>query len=343
MKRILTALALVLLLATSAFAGKGDLFLYIWSEYIPDQVLQDFTRETGIEVHLSTYDSNEAMYAKIKLAGDGYDLIVPSSDYVALMARQNLLLPLDKSLLPNFANLAPRFLNQPFDKGNTYSLPYMWGSTSIAVNTDLLDGVKVESIADLWNPALKDKLLLPNDPREVFGLALRVLGYPGNETDPEHLAQAYDKLKSLTPMVRVFDSDSPKQALLSGEVAVGVIWSGEAFVACAENPAIKWIYPPEGVSLWMDSLCIPKGAKNIKEAHAFLDYLMRPEVAALISQEMGYSTPNAKAMDVLPADVRDNPIVYPPDNVMQRGEFQNYLGDAMKIYDDYWIKLKTHE
>ena len=343
MKRILTALALVLLLATSAFAGKGDLFLYIWSEYIPDQVLQDFTKETGIEVHLSTYDSNEAMYAKIKLAGDGYDLIVPSSDYVALMAQQNLLLPLDKSLLPNFANLAPRFLNQPFDKGNTYSLPYMWGSTSIAVNTDLLGDVKVESIADLWNPALKDKLLLPNDPREVFGLALRTLGYPGNETDPEHLAQAYDKLKSLIPMVRVFDSDSPKQAMLSGEVAVGVIWSGEAFVACAENPAIKWIYPPEGVSLWMDSLCIPKGAKNIKEAHAFLDYLMRPEVAALISQEMGYSTPNAKAMAVLPADVRDNPIVYPPDDVMQRGEFQNYLGDAMKIYDDYWIKLKTHE
>ncbi|MDD3310583.1 extracellular solute-binding protein [Pseudodesulfovibrio sp.] len=342
MKKILAAMALILLCATSALAQGGELFLYIWSEYIPDQVVQDFTKETGITVHLSTYDSNEAMYAKIKLAGEGYDLIVPSSDYVALMGRQGLLLPLDKAQLPNFANLAPRFLDQPFDKGNTYSVPYMWGSTSIAVNTELTNGIKVESIADLWNPALSGKLLMPNDPREVFGLALRLLGYSGNETDPGHLKQAYEKLKTLMPMVRVFDSDSPKQALLSGEVAAGVVWSGEAFVACAENPAIKWVYPPEGVSLWVDSLCIPKGAKNVKEAHAFLNYLMRPDVAALISQEMGYSTPNAKAMELLPAEVRDNPIVYPPADVMQRGEFQDYLGESMKIYDDYWMQLKTH-
>ncbi|MEF2231165.1 MAG: extracellular solute-binding protein [Pseudodesulfovibrio sp.] len=343
MKRILSALALVLLLATSALAGKGDLFLYIWSEYIPDQVVQDFTKETGIEVHLSTYDSNEAMYAKIKLAGAGYDLIVPSSDYVSLMRSQGLLLPLDKAQLPNLANLSPDFLDKSFDPGNTYSVPYMWGSTAMTVNTDLTGDLTIERVADLWKPELKGKFLLPNEPREVFGLALRLLGYSVNETDPAHLAQAYEKLREMIPGVRVFDSDSPKQALLSGEVVVGVTWNGEAYIASQENPAIKYIYPPEGFNLWVDSLCIPKDARNVKEAHAFLNYLMRPDVAAVISQEMGYSTPNAKALELLPEDVRNNPIVYPPADVMQRGEFQDYLGDAMKIYDDYWIKLKTHE
>ncbi|BCS87501.1 extracellular solute-binding protein [Pseudodesulfovibrio sediminis] len=341
MKKTLLAIALVILLATPALAGSGELFLYIWSEYIPDEVVENFTRETGIKVHLSTYDSNEAMYAKIKLAGKGYDLIVPSSDYVGLMKNENLLLPLDKAKLSNFANLAPQFINQPFDPENTYSLPYMWGSTSIAVNTGTLGTTAVNNIADLWKPEMDGRLLLPNDPREAFSLALKLLGYSLNETDPAHLEEAYLKLKELMPRVRVFDSDSPKQALLSGEVSVGVVWNGEAYIANEENPDIQYVYPPEGFSLWMDSLCIPKGAHNIEEAHTFLNYLLRPDVAAIISSEMGYSTPNAKALELIPEDVRANPIVYPADADIQRGEFQNYLGDATKLYDEYWVKLKT--
>ena len=134
MKKTLLAMALVLLCSVPSFAGSGELYLYIWSEYIPDEVVENFTKETGITVNISTYDSNEAMYAKIKLAGEGYDLIVPSSDYVGLMRRQDMLLPLDKTKLTNFANLAPDFVDQPFDPDNTFSVPYMWGSTAIAVN-----------------------------------------------------------------------------------------------------------------------------------------------------------------------------------------------------------------
>lgn len=342
MKKLLFALAVVLLCASPALAKGGELYLYIWSEYIPDEVVQNFTKETGIKVHLSTYDSNEAMYAKIKLAGEGYDIVVPSADYVSLMRIQGLLLPLDKNKLPNFANLAPKFVDQPFDPDNQYSVPYMWGSTSIAVNTGMLGTSAVTSIADLWKPEMAGRLLLPNEPREAFALALKLLGYSVNETDPAHLEEAYQKLKQLIPGVRVFDSDSPKQALLSGEVSVGVVFNGEGFIANSENPEIVYIYPPEGISLWIDSLCIPKGAKNVDEAHAFLNYLMRPEVAAVISTEMGYATPNAKAMDFIPENVRSNPIVYPSEADLARGEFQDYLGDAMKLYDDYWIKLKTN-
>ena len=334
--------AILIMFAVPASAGNGELYLYIWSEYIPDEVVANFTKETGIKVHLSTYDSNEAMYAKIKLAGKGYDLIVPSSDYVSLMRRQELLLPLDKTKLPNFVNLAPKFINQTIDPDNVYSVPYMWGSTSIAVNTGILGNAAVQSLSDLWKPEMAGRLILPNEPRENFNLALKLLGYSVNETDPSHLEEAYQKLKLLFPGVRVFDSDSPKQAMLSGEVTVGIIWNGEAFVANQENPEITYIYPPEGFSLWMDSLCIPKGAKNIEQAHAFLNYILRPDVAAVISTKMGYSTPNAKAMELIPQDVRDNPIVYPAEEIIQRGEFQDYLGEAMKLYDDYWVKLKTN-
>ena len=339
MKKTLLAIAFVLFSAIPALAG-GELYLYIWSEYIPDEVVENFTKETGITVNLSTYDSNEAMYAKIKLAGEGYDLIVPSSDYVGLMRRQNMLQPIDKAKLTNFANLAPKFVNQPFDPDNQYSVPYMWGSTSICVNTALVDAAQVSSLNDLWKPELSGRLLLPNDPREVFTLALKSLGYSLNETDPAHLEEAYQKLTKLMPSVRVFDSDSPKQALLSGEVALGVVWNGEAYVANEENPEIKYIYPTEGYSLWMDSLCIPKGARNVEEAHAFLNYLLRPDVAAAISTEMGYSTPNAKAMAVIPEEVRSNSIVYPTEEEAARGEFLDDIGEAMSMYEAYWVKLK---
>lgn len=341
MKRVLFALAFVLLCATSALARGGDLYLYIWSEYIPDEVVAEFSRETGIKVHLSTYDSNEAMYAKIKLAGAGYDIIVPSSDYVSLMRQQGLLQPLDKKQLPNFSNLGGRFINQSFDPDNVYSVPYMWGSTAISVNTDLLGTQSVKTIDDLWKPELKGRLLLPNEPREAFALALKSLGYSLNETDPAHLEEAYQKLRTLIPLVRVFDSDSPKQALLSGEVSVGVVYSGEGFIANSENPQIAYVYPPKGFNLWVDSLCIPKGAKNTEAAHAFLNYLLRPSVAASISAEMGYATPNMKALPLLPESVRANPIIYPADSDLERGEFQDYLGPAMKLYDAYWLKLKT--
>jgi spermidine/putrescine transport system substrate-binding protein len=338
----LLALQALLIAVAPGYGADKALNLYIWSEYIPDEVIAAFTKETGIKVNLSTYDSNEAMYAKVKLVGKGYDLVVPSSDYVGLMRREELLLPVDMKKLSNFKLIMPQFTNLPHDPGNGYSVPYMWGSTSIAINSKLISPQKVQKLADLWQPELNGKLLLPNDVREVMGVGLKVLGYSINEKDPEHLRQAFEKLKSLMPMVRVFDSDSPKQALLSGEVAAGLMWNGEAFVAANENKAIRYIYPPEGFSLWLDSFCIPKGAEHIEAAHRFIDYVLRPKVAATISENMGYSTPNAKAFDFLPAEMKKNHIFNPPVQDAARGEFLDSLDDAtLKLYEQYWVKLKT--
>ncbi len=341
MHAALTVVAL-LLMATTGFAATKVLNLYIWSEYIPDEVLADFTKKTGIKVKISTYDSNEAMYAKVKLVGKGYDLVVPSSDFVGLMRREGLLLPIDTNKIANFAHVDPRFTNQSFDPNNTYSVPYMWGSTSLAVNTAQLPAGTVEKSADLWKPALKEKLVMPNDQREVLGIGLKVLGYSINETNPEHLRQAFEKLQGLMPNVRVFDSDSPKQALLAGEVAAGLVYNGEAYVANGENPAIQYIYPAEGFSLWLDSFCIPKGAAHVEEALQFIDFVLSAKVSATISEAMGYSSPNPQAVILLPEKMQKNIIVNPAASMVAKGEFLDSLDEkTLKIYEDYWVKLKT--
>ena len=346
MKTLLTGacLALLLLLAAVPFSYGAEkvLNLFIWSEYIPEQVLADFTKETGIKVNISTYDSNEAMYAKVKLVGKGYDLVVPSSDYVGLMRREGLLTLIDIKKISNFKLIDPQFTNKSFDPGNAYSVPYMWGSTALAINTSILPAQTVQKTADLWKPELKGKLLLPNDPREVLGIGLKVLGYSINEKDPEHLRQAYEKLRSLMPQVRVFDSDSPKQALLSGEVAAGLVYNGEAFIANGENKAIHYLYPPEGFSLWLDSFCIPRGATNVDAAHRFIDYVLQPGVSVTISESMGYSSPIAKVSELLPAAMKNNVIVNPPPQDAARGEFLDSLdANTLKLYEQYWVKLKT--
>jgi spermidine/putrescine transport system substrate-binding protein len=341
MKKTILSMLVLLWMAGSAWAAEKKLYIYCWSEYIPEAVIEQFTAETGIKVVLSTYDSNEAMYAKVKMTKKGYDLIVPSTDFVSRMRKEELLLPLDKKQLGNLGNLNPKMLDQPFDPGNTYSVPYMWGSTAIAVNTADPVAAKVASLADLWKPELKGKLLLPNDQRSVVGLGLKRLGFSWNETDPAHIQKACELLKPLMASVRVFDSDSPKQALLNNEVQVAVLYNGEAYIASGENPKIRYIYPPEGFGLWLDSLCIPKGAEHTAEAHRFIDFILRPNIAVAISTEMGYSSPNLKAMELLPAEVRANSIVYPDETSLARGEFETDLGKIERHYETCWTTLKT--
>jgi spermidine/putrescine transport system substrate-binding protein len=345
MKKHLLALAVLcaaLGAVVPAHAADKTLNVFIWSEYLPDEVVADFTKETGIKVKLTTYESNETMYAKIKmLDGKGYDIVAPSAEFVSRMAAEGLLAPIDKGKLPNLPNLDDTFRNLPYDPENGHSVPYMWGTTGIAVNTDLVPEGQITGYADLWNPALAGKLLLPDDMRTTLGMALKVLGYSTNDTDPAHIEQAYLRAKSLYPAVKVFDSDSPKQALLNREVSVAVLWNGEAYVANGENGKIVYVYPKEGANRWVDNLCIPKNAANVDNAHAFINYLLRPEVAARISQEMGYATPNKAAMPMLPAEIRDNPIIYPPADKLTGSEFETDLGPAQRLYEQYWSKLKT--
>ncbi|OQY57458.1 MAG: spermidine/putrescine ABC transporter substrate-binding protein PotD [Desulfobacteraceae bacterium 4572_88] len=333
---------LLFLFPAVAFAAQEVVYVFNWAEYMPDAVLAQFQKETGIRAVYSTYDNNEAMFAKVKiLKGESYDIVVPSTYYVDRMKKEGLIQPIDKAKIPNFRNLDSDLLNKSYDPENRYSIPYLWGSTAIGVNSEYLDPKTVRSWKDLWKAEFKDRVLLIDDIREVFGLGLKVLGYSVNDTDSVHIEQAYEKLRTLKPNVRLFSADSPKQPFLNQEVHLGMLWNGEAYMASQEDPKIRYVYPEEGAMMWIDNMVIPRGAKNLENAHRFINFILRPDIAKQISEEIGYASPNKMALELMNKAVRENITVYPDKATIEKAEFQTDVGDAILIYEKYWEKLKA--
>ena len=251
--------------APTASQGGKVVNVYNWTEYISDQVLKDFTAETGIEVIYSTFDSNEAMYAKLKLMnGSGeYDVAFPGTDFVDKMRKEGMLELLDHTKLTNFGNLGKTFINAPFDPENKFSIPYLWGSSGIAVNTKRIAKASLSSWNDLWKPEYKGRVMLMNDIRDVFTMSLLTLGYNGSTKNPEAIKQAYEKLTKLMPNVRTFNSDAPRMPFMEGETYLGLAWNGEVIMAQDQGmPELDFVYPKEGAIMWMDNMVIPKNAKN---------------------------------------------------------------------------------
>lgn len=316
--------------------------IYNWTEYIPDNVLREFTKETGIQVEYATYESNEAMYSKLKLlGGKGYDIAVPSTFYVEKMRKEGLIQPIDKSLLSNYGNLDASLLNAPYDPDNTYSVPYLWGSTAIAVNGADIDASAITRWADLWKPEYAGKLMIMDDVRDNFYVGLKLAGFENNSTDEDEIRAAYEKLKTLWPSIKMINSDSPKSPFIRGEVSIGAIWNGEAYMAQEELPELTYIYPEEGYVLWVDSFVIPKGAENVENAHKFIDFMLRAESAKAAIEELGYAAPNKAAMSLLDDELRNNKTVFPDEEDVARGSYHQDLGDAILVYEKYWQRLKA--
>lgn len=319
--------------------------VYNWTEYISDQVLKDFTAETGIDVIYSTFDSNEAMYAKLKLMnGSGeYDVAFPGTDFVDKMRKEGMLEPLDHAKLTNFGNLGNTFINAPFDPENKFSIPYLWGSSGIAVNTKRIAKASLSSWNDLWEPEYQGRVMLMNDIRDVFTMSLLTLGYNGSTKNPEAIKQAYEKLTKLMPNVRTFNSDAPRMPFMEGETYLGLAWNGEVIMAQDQGmPELDFVYPKEGAIMWMDNMVIPKNAKNNDNAHKFIDFILRPKYAAMISEEIGYGSPNEAAKKEMPPELANNPIVYPPADLLKHAMFREDVGDEiMALYQQYWDRLKV--
>ena len=334
-----------LLAVTLSGCGSDDqqvLNLYNWSEYMPQEVLDRFQEETGIQVVYTTYDSNEAMYARIKLLDDSgqYDLAVPSTYYVNKMRNEGLLTPIDHSKLSNYGQLDPELTNLNIDPDNAYSIPYLWGTTGLAYDASDVGEAPVTAWADLWKDDYSGRVMLTNDMREVFHIGLRVLGYSGNSTNPQEIEAAYNKLTELMPAVRTFNSDAPRMPYLEGETDIGMIWNGEAVMGKADMPSLEYVYPQEGVIVWLDSFVIPKNAKNVDAAHQFIDFVMRPEISALISEDIGYATPNLAAREQLDPAVANDRASYPTAVDLEQAEFQEDVGDeALQVYTKYWELL----
>ena len=321
--------------------NKNILNIYNWANYMPNNIITQFEKETGIHVNYSTYDGNDTLYAKLKADPNiGYDLIVPSSYFIDRMRREDMLQRIDKTKLVYFKNLNNSLLNKSFDPGNNYSLPYFWGSTGIVVNKQYYDPASVTHWSDLWAPRFKNQLLLLDDPHDVFSMGLIVLGYPANDKNPAHIYQAYLKLKSLLPNVRLFNSDAAKVNYIDEDAVIGMGYSGDTYQAMQNNPNLVYVYPKEGFVVWIDCIAIPKNAPHIGNVYKFLNFLMRPDIAAELSRELGYASPNMAAVKLLPTAMRLNPAIYPDSKTLARGEFETDPGHVDELYEKYMEELK---
>lgn len=340
--KIIWTLILSLLVSTAALAEEKKLILSTCPEYIPQSVLKKFTDETGIQVTYASAAGNEAIYAKLKVMGkqSEYDLLIISTYFVSKMRNEGMLQKLDLSKIANKSNIDSKFLNRPYDPHNQYSLPYLWGTTGIVYNSKYVTD-KVDSWQILFDPKYRNKIFMPEDIRDVFLIALSLLNHSGSTTDPEQIKQAYEKLKDLSPNVKVWGSESFKSNFVNEDVILGVGWSGFAHQAVSENPALRFVYPKEHFTLWIDNLVIPKYSRNVEGAHKFIEFVHRPEISKIICQELGFATPNQAAYQLLPAEVRNNQIIYPPQDVLARGELQEDVGKTIALYEQYWEKLKA--
>lgn len=336
----ITHLLLLLFFTTLAFAKEVN--IYIWAGYLPTSVIEQFTKETGIKINLAEFDSNETLFAKLKTSPKaGYDIIVPSSYYVDRMQRQGMLYKIDKNRLSNFKYLNPAFLHKPFDPNNDFSIPYIWGSTGIVINKKYFDSKTINKWSDFWEPRFADQLMVLDDMQEAFSMALITLGYSINDRDPKHIYEAYLKLNSLMPNIKIFTSDSEKNIYIDEDVSVGMGWSGDIFDARQENNDLEYIYPADGFVIWLDCLAIAKNAPHVEQAYALINFILRPDIAKQISLETGYSLPNSAAVKLLPKDMQNDPIANPEAKVIAKGQFQQDLGDSVELYAKYWDALKT--
>lgn len=340
MKKIF-CLFLIILFISGCNSNQGNVLNVLnWSSYIPDEVVRDFEKETGIIVNYGTYSSNEELLAKISSAKEGtYDLIFPSDYMVELMIKRNLLEKMDTNYLSNVNNLKSEYLNLSFDLNNEYSLPFLGTTIVIAVNRDNVSE-PISSFNDLLNEKYKNNIVLLDDQRIVIGMANQALGYNMNDVSDVHLENAKNWLFKLKNNVKAFDSDSPKTFLITKEVDIGVMWNAEAALALQNNSNIEIIYPTEKGVLSLDNYAIVKGAKHKENAYKFIDYLLRPEVMKKIIEEYPYINVNSETEKILDNEYLNNPAANIPEDVIMKAEMVENIGSNISKYDRLWAEIK---
>ncbi len=345
MKRILmTAAALCCGVALLAGCGKKDrnvLNIYIWSAYLPDEVIAEFSQKTGIRVNYDTYDSNEALLEKLQSGVADYDLVVPSDYMVTILAAEGLVQEIDHGKITTWGNLDPKFLNKKFDPENKHSLPYFWGTTGVGFNREKFPN-GVESWGAMFDAANAGRILMLDDVRECFAVALKYMGKSLNETDPEVLREAADLLKEQKKLVRTYNSGDFHNILASGDVDLAHGYNGQMAEAVSAAPEkLGYVVPKEGGTFWMDNLCIPAKSRNVENAYAFISYIMEPEVNAKIVNGVSYASANAAARAFIKPEILQDQAIYPPDEIVARCEFLEDVGEAATVYDRLWTEIKA--
>jgi len=312
-----------------------ELNIYNWSDYIAAGTIPSFEKEFGVKVTYDTYESNEEMVTKLQAGSSGYDLVFPSNYVVPMMTASGLAAELNRKYLPNLGNLAPTFVNPVFDPENKHAIPYQWGTTGFAYRTD-----KVTVPGDSWdiflNAKYQGRMTQMDDKREVIGCWLRYRGHSLNSVDPAELAAARTDALASGKYLKGYISAPVKSQLISGDVWIAQLWNGDTEQAKVEQPAISYILPREGSSIWTDSMLIPRTAPHKRAAHEFINYVLRPEVGAEISNFTGYGSPNQSALALM-----KRPVPYPTAAEFQRLEYQKDIGSAVELWNRVWNDIKT--
>ncbi len=343
LKRIV-CLALALALSLSLFACGGSkkvtLNVLNWGDYIDPALLRQFEDETGIQVKYTTMTSNEEMLVKLASADNIYDVCFPSDYLIEKLIADDLLYAIDKTNIPNLSNIDPRFLDLSFDPGNVYSVPYMWGTVGILYNTTMVTDT-VDSWNILWDEKYAGEILMYDSMRDTIGITLKKLGYDINTRNEADVLAAQEALIAQKPLVRAYLTDDIKMELINGSAAMGVVYSGDAVYCISENPDLAYAVPMEGSNVWFDNIIIPKTSQHTAEAEAFINFLCDADVAAQNSDYIGYSTPNAAALALMGSDYIDDPTYNPPQDVLDRCQIFQDLGDFVKVFSDAWTKVKA--
>jgi spermidine/putrescine transport system substrate-binding protein len=314
-------------------AIENRLAIYNWSDYVADDTISGFEEEYGVEVTYDTYESNEEMLARLQAGASGYDVVFPTGYIIEAMIASDLLAPVRRDLLTNWPNLSPIFLDPPFDPGNVHSVPYLWGLTGIAWRTDRLDSAP-DSWTTFQDSRWDGKMTLLDDSRDVIAAFLKLNGFSLNSIVPAELKAAKLDAIEAGRHIRAFVSAPVKGQLISGDVWIAQLWDGDTRQAAAEDSAIAFALPREGSAIYADAMVIPRSAPHKRAAHAFLDYVLRPEVSAAISDATGYGTANAAARP-------RNPKPYPTAEELSRLEFARDLGEGTRLWDRVWTEIKS--
>lgn len=343
MKKIALVLAILLVGTLFGCAAKEDsntLYVLNWGDYIDEALLTQFEEETGIQVNYTTMATNEEMMVKLEEADCIYDVCFPSDYIIERLIQKDLLHELNKDNIPNLQYIDERFLDLDFDPENKYSVPYMWGTVGILYNTTMVQE-PVTSWDILWDETYADQILMYDSIRDTIGVALMKLGYSINTRNEADIQAAEEALIAQKPIVQAYLGDPIKDRLISGGAAMGIVYSGDAMWCMYENPDLAYAVPETGSNLWFDNIIIPKTSDNTEAAEAFINFLCDPEMAAQNAEYIGYSTPNAAALEILGEEYINDPTYNPPQELLDKCEIFHDLGDFITVYNDAWNRIKA--
>lgn len=338
---ILLVIFLILTGLTGCGSTSGEvLYVFNWGDFMDMDLIRDFEKQYGIRVIYDEYDTNESMYARLK-AGGNYDLIFPSDYMIAKLISEDMLEEINFSNIPNYKYIGENFKNMNFDPENKYSVPYVWGTLGILYNTEKVNG-RVDSWSVLFDANNRDEVFMIDSMRDSLAVALNYLGYSINSKNEQELEGAKQLLiQQRSDVNPVYVNDEGKDMIMEGQATFFVTWSGEAMQVISEDDRFHYVVPKEGSNLFVDSMAIPRGARNKENAEKFINFMLETEVATANIEYIEYSTPHTVAWEALEEETRNNEILYPRDSVIEKAEIFMDLGSFLDVYSRVWREVKN--